>query len=202
MDTELFQRAFIFTKKFVITSRGVDFSFSLPFSKVSGSHDFEEIGAKIHTVETESVETIIFLCIIAIVIVLVLIELLNGEVKWPALFVFTCLFLITYYFRWSYKVLKSFTAIESQTVTLKLFVNSPSKEEVMAFAKKIIAARNNYLVLKYGKIDVDIPYDQLIGRFVWLRDNGLIAEETFLKLKEEASKATNKTGTIGFNLGN
>ena len=93
---------------------------------------------------------------------------------------------------------KSYYVYSHNKVGLLLFKKSPSAERVQEFVKKLFAARNDYLIRKYGKfLDTD-AFEDKMGRLNFLRSQEVISDEEYER-KIEEFQGGKSNGPVGFN---
>ncbi len=63
----------------------------------------------------------------------------------------------------------------SENQTIEFYNNKPSREEVDAFIKELIAQRNDYLNTKYGQPSKRLEFGQQIDNFNWLLNTRVIS---------------------------
>jgi len=65
------------------------------------------------------------------------------------------------------------------------FPDSPSKEEVEAFIEVLMENSKKILLEKYGKIDIDLPEETQMNNLNWLKNQEILSEEEYERLKLE-----------------
>ena len=81
--------------------------------------------------------------------------------------------------------LNNFLILNGGYSNLKFFLDSPSREEVEAFADKLIVVSKNKIREKYSRIDSDLPEDTFMNQLNWLLNSKLINEEEYNEKKRE-----------------
>ena len=80
-----------------------------------------------------------------------------------------------------------------------LYANSPSRQAVDAFIRKLFDARNRYLRSRYGTFTPDEPIAERLNRLEVLRAQEVISEEEYQFMRrQEGSSSSLRQGPIGF----
>ena len=112
-----------------------------------------------------------------------------GVTMWVLCFFFWAIFLVGR---------KSYYVYSHNKIGLLLFKKSPTAEKVQEFLKDLFAARNDYLIRKYGKFsDLDALEDKM-GRLNFLRSQEVIGDEEYER-KTEEFQGKKSNGPVGFN---
>lgn len=93
---------------------------------------------------------------------------------------------------------KNCVYIVGSFVQLELFRNKPSIKEVDEFVEKILEARRTYLRNKYAKVDKYKSLENQLCDFSRLKDEKVISEEEYEKLREEAVSYSDLDRVVGF----
>ena len=82
---------------------------------------------------------------------------------------------------------------------LVLFADRPSREEVMAFVRKLFAARNKFLRDKYARFAPVEPLSDRLARLNFLRDQEVLSEEEYQFMRRQETGESPRTGgPVGF----
>lgn len=95
-------------------------------------------------------------------------------------------------------VLKTVTIACFENDNIELYFTRKNKNEVIEFAKQVIASGNSFLLNKYGRIDRDLPIGTQLSNLEFLKNREIISEELFESLKNQLLGRENKS-SIGFN---
>jgi hypothetical protein len=68
---------------------------------------------------------------------------------------------------------------------ITFYQDLPSKDEVDNFVNKVIKKSNNYVRLKYMKVDPDVPEETQMGIYQWLLNSEFITDEEYESLKNK-----------------
>lgn len=80
---------------------------------------------------------------------------------------------------------------------VELYFKSSNKKQVTEYAYEIIAAADNYLLKKFGKVDRTLPIEQQLENIQYLLNREIISDEKFDSLKNQLLGTENKK-SIGF----
>jgi hypothetical protein len=80
---------------------------------------------------------------------------------------------------------------------IELYFNKKNKQDVTDYANKIISAADNYLLIKFSKVDKALPIEPQLENIQYLLNREIITEEKFESLKNQLLGTENKK-SIGF----
>lgn len=80
-----------------------------------------------------------------------------------------------------------------------IYADTPSREEVTAFVRKLFLARNAYLRSKYGRFTHDEPLSERLNRLELLRNLEVFTEDEYQVLRRQQTGGSSDTvGPVGF----
>jgi hypothetical protein len=66
----------------------------------------------------------------------------------------------------------------------RLLQNQPSRETYESFRKRLFARRDQYLMDRYARIDIERPARLERRRIEWLHDEGVLPDEAYITIVE------------------
>jgi len=91
---------------------------------------------------------------------------------------------------------KRLMGYESKSQTLWFFENKPTQEEFENFLSELERRREKYLYEKYGFVDKNDTIAENISHLYWLKKEGALTEEEFIKAKEKILNDKLPGGTL------
>ena len=162
-----------------------------PFESVEFEVSYEQIEKK-KTVETKA-NFGLLICVLLLSITGIFYLLGNSPVTGIKLLSFGAAILVVSFFT----KLKIITIKTYEGQNIELYFTRGNKNNVLAFADKIIASANEYILTKYSRIDKDLPIENQLNKLEYLRNNELITQEKFDQLKNQLLGKDNKQ-SIGY----
>jgi hypothetical protein len=68
---------------------------------------------------------------------------------------------------------------------LSFYRHIPNESAVLEFVNLVISASKKYLKDKLTRLDTSIPEEIFVNRLIWLKDQEILTESEFVKLKDE-----------------
>lgn len=69
--------------------------------------------------------------------------------------------------------------------SISFYQDRPTKEELKVFIDTLLAKSKDCILDKYAKIDTDLPEDEQMKIFNWLKNKDIISQEKYEELKQE-----------------
>ncbi|WP_316851028.1 hypothetical protein [Pedobacter agri] len=186
-------------KSFLITENGLQIKEKTLFSSSEYLLAYEDIGVRTFK-SNKGIYGLLFSSGILVILSILLYVLKNAgeDIEDSAsLFYFGLSTILLMIFLITYK--RNFYLIKHGNVAaIEFLQNNPSKNEVYSFIEDLKAARNNFLLNKYGKLNDRFTYEQNYRNIVWLANNDVIDNSEFNRLKNQLDEESQQQ-KIGFN---
>lgn len=81
---------------------------------------------------------------------------------------------------------------------LELHTDNPTKDKFESFVKSLSKRIDDYLLVKYGTIDLDLPKEPQLANIAWLKERKIISQEQFVELKAQLKGKDATNNPVGF----
>jgi heme/copper-type cytochrome/quinol oxidase subunit 4 len=182
MSTTFVQRKLLNVRSFEILSDSLKVRFKTLNQTEEFSVPFEELGTQISTKKVASTVPFLIAFVPALLLIILVYFLAvnqpieKGHIAATIIFgVFAVVALVT--------TPKNSLYLSSAHRQIEFYRDKPNNEAVDAFVKEVIDNCNEYLRMKYAKVDPDLPVEPQLNSLTWMKNRNLITDEEFEQFK-------------------
>lgn len=183
----LYQKSLLKEKYFEITRKGLKIKEKSITKKIEFMINFEDITSQTKVFESKKIIWKLLSFISLLKFLIQSYKGMNRESIFSPLEILpiSLLSIILFMFIYYYTVEKYIMLICSDGTGIAFFKKHSTEEQVRHFITIILEHRNEYMKNKYGNVDYDLPYENQVGTFNYLRDEKIITSEEYEELKRK-----------------
>lgn len=183
----LYQKSLLKEKFFEITRKGVEIKEKSITRNIEFMINFEDITSQTKVFEFKKIIWKLLSFISLFKFLIPLYKGINRESILVSLKIFpiSVLLMISFMFIYYYTIEKNIMLICSDGTGIAFLKSNSTEEQVRNFITTILKHRNEYMKNKYGNVDYDLPYENQVSTFNYLRDEKIITSEEYEELKRK-----------------
>lgn len=183
----LYQKNFLKEKFFEITRKGLKIKDKSITNNMEFVINFENITSQTKVFEFKKIIWRLLSFISFPIFLIPLYKGINRESIEAVLKLFplSLLLMILFIFIYYYTVEKYIMLICTDGTGIAFLKHDSTEEQVRQFITILLQHRNEYMKTKYANVDYDLPYENQVSTFHYLKDEKIITAEEYEELKRK-----------------